>query len=327
MNIQELATAVQYELPVKIAILNNRCLGMVRQWQELFYKKRYSHSTFAAHPDFVKLAEAYGAVGLRATKPEEVVSVIKKALASRTGPVIMDFVVDTEECVYPMVPAGAPIKQYDTAVRLRRGRSLTGNDTMRHTISVLVDNRPGVLSRIAGLFSGRGFNIESLSVNETLDPTMSQMTIVTRGDDRILEQITKQLNKLIDIIKVIDYESSDYFERELALIKVNVDELSAPRSLSIIDIFRCKVVDVSRTHYTVEVTGDENKIRQSSICSGLWASRRLCARARLQCCARAKNEKHKQESHIADMKPRFTPRRERGPAPHDEHKKRRLHAA
>ncbi len=134
---------------------------------------------------------------------------------------------------------------------------------MRHTISVLVDNRPGVLSRISGLFSGRGFNIESLSVNETLDPTTSQMTIVTRGDDRILEQINKQLNKLIDIIKVVDYESSgvDFIERELALVKVNVDEHKRSEILSIIDIFRCKVVDVSRTHYTVEVTGDENKIK------------------------------------------------------------------
>jgi acetolactate synthase-1/3 small subunit len=133
---------------------------------------------------------------------------------------------------------------------------------MRHTISVLVDNKPGVLARIAGLFSGRGFNIESLSVNETLDPTMSQMTIVTRGDDRILEQINKQLNKLIDIIKVVDYESrgADFLERELALIKVSVDEQRRSEVLSIIDIFRCKVVDVSRTHYTIEVTGDEHKI-------------------------------------------------------------------
>jgi acetolactate synthase-1/2/3 large subunit len=110
MNIQELATAVQYQLPVKIAILNNHSLGMVRQWQELFYQKRYSHSTFAMHPDFVKLAEAYGAVGLRATKPEEVVPVIKKALATpRT--VIMEFVVESEEGVYPIVPAGAPINE------------------------------------------------------------------------------------------------------------------------------------------------------------------------------------------------------------------------
>lgn len=133
---------------------------------------------------------------------------------------------------------------------------------MRHTISVLVDNKPGVLARVAGLFSGRGFNIESLSVNETLDPTMSQMTIVTRGDDRILEQINKQLNKLIDVIKVVDYESrgADFIERELALIKVSVDEHRRSEVLSIIEIFRGKVVDVSRTHYTIELTGDENKI-------------------------------------------------------------------
>lgn len=133
---------------------------------------------------------------------------------------------------------------------------------MRHTISVLVDNKPGVLARIAGLFSGRGFNIESLSVNETLDPSISQMTIVTRGDDRILEQINKQLNKLIDVIKVIDFESGHYqfIGRELALIKVNLDEHRRSEILSIIDIFRGKVVDVGRNHYTVEVTGDEDKI-------------------------------------------------------------------
>jgi acetolactate synthase-1/2/3 large subunit len=108
MNIQELATAVQYNLPVKIAILNNHCLGMVRQWQQLFYNKRYSQSTFERHPDFVKLAEAYGAVGLRARKPDEVEDVIGKAL-SVDRPVVMEFIVDKQECVYPMVPAGAPI--------------------------------------------------------------------------------------------------------------------------------------------------------------------------------------------------------------------------
>ena len=136
---------------------------------------------------------------------------------------------------------------------------------MRHTISVLVDNKPGVLARIAGLFSGRGFNIESLSVNETLDSSMSQMTIVTSVssvDDPIIEQITKQLNKLVDIIKVIDFQSGHYhyIDRELALIKVAVDEKKRSEILSIIDIFRGKVIDVSRTHYTVEVTGDEDKI-------------------------------------------------------------------
>jgi acetolactate synthase I/II/III large subunit len=108
MNIQEMATAVQYKLPVKVVILNNRCLGMVRQWQQLFYDKRYAHTVFEHAPDFVKLAEAYGAHGLRATRPEQVEDVLAKGLAI-DGPVIMDFVVESEECVYPMVPAGKPI--------------------------------------------------------------------------------------------------------------------------------------------------------------------------------------------------------------------------
>lgn len=133
---------------------------------------------------------------------------------------------------------------------------------MRHMISVLVDNKPGVLARVAGLFSGRGFNIDSLSVNETIDPSMSQMTIVTHGDDRILEQINKQLNKLVDVIKVTDFQSKNcaYIERELALIKVNVDEPRRAEVLSVIDIFRAKVVDISRSHYSIEITGDEEKI-------------------------------------------------------------------
>ncbi len=108
MNIQELATAVQYNLPVKVAILNNRFLGMVRQWQELFYRRRYAYTRLDVAPDFVKLAEAYGALGLRATRPDEVRPVIEKALA-HPGPVLMDFQVDPEEGVYPMVPAGAPL--------------------------------------------------------------------------------------------------------------------------------------------------------------------------------------------------------------------------
>jgi acetolactate synthase-1/2/3 large subunit len=108
MNIQELATAVEYNLPVKVAILNNKFLGMVRQWQQLFYDKRYCATAMNATPDFVRLAEAYGAVGLRAKKPDEVAPVIKEALKVKR-PVLMDFQVEPEECVYPMVPAGAPI--------------------------------------------------------------------------------------------------------------------------------------------------------------------------------------------------------------------------
>jgi acetolactate synthase-1/2/3 large subunit len=111
MNIQELATAVINKLPVKVAILNNQYLGMVRQWQELFFKERYSHTHLDVVPDFVKVAEAYGAVGLRATKPEEVEPVLKKALKIKDKPVFMDFIVDWKEKVFPMVPAGASIDE------------------------------------------------------------------------------------------------------------------------------------------------------------------------------------------------------------------------
>ncbi len=131
---------------------------------------------------------------------------------------------------------------------------------MKHTISVLVENEFGVLSRVSGLFSGRGFNIESLSVAPTLDPSISRMTIVTSGDDQILEQITKQLNKLIDTIKVIDFTGGDFVEREMALIKVTAEEQTRAEVLRITDIFRGKVVDVTPRSYTIEVTGAPPKI-------------------------------------------------------------------
>jgi acetolactate synthase-1/3 small subunit len=131
---------------------------------------------------------------------------------------------------------------------------------MRHTISVLVENKFGVLSRVSGLFSGRGFNIESLSVAPTLDQNSSRMTIVTIGDDSIVEQITKQLNKLIDVIKVVDFTAEDYVDREVILVKVNAEQSNRAEILRMTEIFRGKIVDVSSLHYTIEITGVENKI-------------------------------------------------------------------
>lgn len=132
---------------------------------------------------------------------------------------------------------------------------------MRHTISVLVENEFGVLSRVAGLFSGRGFNIESLTVAETLDPTVSRMTLVTRGDDRVVEQIEKQLNKLICVIEVTDFGDSPHVEREMALIKVTADEKTRAEVMNIVDIFRGKVIDVGPASFIVEATGSEEKIQ------------------------------------------------------------------
>ncbi|SVA63608.1 uncharacterized protein METZ01_LOCUS116462 [marine metagenome] len=131
---------------------------------------------------------------------------------------------------------------------------------MRHIISVLLENETGALSRVSGLFSQRGFNIESLTVAQTNDPSLSRMTIVSTGNDRVLEQIVKQLNKLIEVVKVSDLTSQDHIERELMLVKVcptNKDELEIKQ---LVDIFSCKIVDVTEKTYTIEISGKTKKI-------------------------------------------------------------------
>ena len=130
----------------------------------------------------------------------------------------------------------------------------------KHLLSILVDNEPGVLSRIAGLFSGRGYNIESLCVAETADPLVSRITMVTKGDSFILEQIKKQLNKLINVIKVSDLTGQEYVGRELVLIKVNAKAEHRAEILRVTDIFRGQVVDVGQEHYTISITGNTEKI-------------------------------------------------------------------
>ena len=135
-----------------------------------------------------------------------------------------------------------------------------GHEPRKHTIAVLVDNKFGVLSRVAGLFSARGYNIESLSVGETLDPTVSRMTLVVRGDEFVIEQVTKQLHKLIDVIKVNDLTDDGHVERELVLIRVNAEPQHRAEILRVGDIFRAKVVDVTPVSFVLEATGDEGKI-------------------------------------------------------------------
>lgn len=132
---------------------------------------------------------------------------------------------------------------------------------MRHVLSVLVENEPGVLSRVAGLFSGRGFNIESLNVAPTLEEGVSLMTISTSGEEQIIEQIVKQLRKLVTVIKVVDFEGIAAVEREMMMVKVQADDARRAEVLRIADIFRCKVVDVSLNDLTLEATGDHGKIQ------------------------------------------------------------------
>jgi len=131
---------------------------------------------------------------------------------------------------------------------------------MKHTISVLVNNRPGVLARTASLFARRGFNIDSLAVSTTQDPDISRMTIVVEGPDAVLEQISKQLYKLLDVIKVLDHQDEAVVTRELALVKVNADAASRPEIMQTVAIFRANIVDISETTFTVECTGNADKI-------------------------------------------------------------------
>lgn len=131
---------------------------------------------------------------------------------------------------------------------------------MEHIISVQVENKAGVLARVAGLFSARGYNIESLSVAPTLDPTVSMITIVTQGDDRVIEQIIKQLNKVIEVLKVVDLTETNFLDRETALIKIHTRPEHRDEAIRIAEIFRAKIVDSSPTTYTIEVTGDVDKV-------------------------------------------------------------------
>src|ERR1051325_11140213 len=134
------------------------------------------------------------------------------------------------------------------------------SEPRKHTVSVLVENKFGVLSRVAGLFSARGYNIESLSVGETLDPQVSRMTLVVTGDEFVIEQVMKQLHKLIDVIKVSDLTDDRHVERELVLVRVHREPQHLAELLRVADIFRAKVVDVTPISFILEATGDEGKI-------------------------------------------------------------------
>ena len=133
---------------------------------------------------------------------------------------------------------------------------------MRHTISVLVENKFGVLTRIAGMFSGRGFNIDTLSVAPTLDATKSRMTLVVRGDDAVVDQVVKLLNKLIEVIEIQDFREGECVDRELVMMRVGVNSTTRAELMQICDIFRAKIIDVQHKNVSIEITGNESKIEK-----------------------------------------------------------------
>ena len=275
MCIQELSTCKQYHLPIKIVNLNNRYMGMVRQWQEFFYGNRYAESYMDALPDFVKLAEAYGHVGMKIEKPGDVEGALQGGVqaegparvhglhhrpdrervsdgAGRQGPHGDDPRGGAVSAAGPSQGARPPLGE--GAKRLR------GGPIMRHILSILVENEAGALSRISGLFSARGYNIESLTVAPTEDATMSRMTIVTIGSDEVIEQITKQLNKLVEVVKVVDLTDGNHIERELMLVKVRAAGKDRDEMKRLADIFRGRILDVTDKSYTIELTGTGSKL-------------------------------------------------------------------
>ena len=269
MNSQELATCFTEGLPVKTVIINNSGHGMVRQWQRIIYKERFCAIDLPGIPDWVKLAEAYGCVGIRVTKPSEVVPALEKMI-STPAPVVARRVRGQGRVRVPDGAGGRRQHRHDPGAAQPRspgqGRQVAdgvlmqnGNEPRKHTIAVLVENKFGVLSRVAGLFSARGYNIESLSVGETLDPSVSRMTLVVRGDEFVIEQVIKQLYKLIDVIKVTDLTDESRVERELVLIRVNAEPQHRAEILRTADIFRAKVVDVTPLTFILEATGDRRE--------------------------------------------------------------------
>ena len=272
MNIQELSTVAQYRLPVKIFILNNQYMGMVRQWQELLHGGRYSESYMESLPDFVKLAEAFGA---------------RRPALPRAGQARRHDQADDrhqaaghrrragrqDRELLPHDPlgrralrhaAGARRPRRQAGVRGRHGAGVSATDkASSHTISVLVDNEPGILARVVGLFSGRGYNIESLTVAQT-DPreNLSRITIVTTGTPMIIEQIKAQLDRLVPVHRVRDLTvEGPHIERELALVKVKSLGEKRVEALRLADVFRAKVIDAKTDSFVFEVTGNSDKVQ------------------------------------------------------------------
>ena len=258
MTCQELATAVRHEIPVKVFLMNNGYFGMVRQWQELFWDGRYSSVEMGPSPDWAKLADAFGAKGMQVDDKSEVEGAMRDALATE-GPVLLDVRVTKEENCYPMIPAGAAARDMvgwmeagtPDLIKLEDLDAAAGALTGRkHVLSILVENRPGVLARIAGLFSRRGFNIDTLAVGPTEDPEISRITLTVDGAVHPIDQVTKQLHKLVNVIKIRDMEPGETIAREMALFKVSAPIESRAEIMQFAEIFRAKIVDVSRRSLT-----------------------------------------------------------------------------
>ncbi|BBI68997.1 hypothetical protein PKHYL_31880 [Psychrobacter sp. KH172YL61] len=205
-------------------------------------------------PDFVKLAESYGHVGIKITDPDTMEEQLAEAMAMKDKLVFIDVYVDRNEHVYPMQIAGQAMRD----MWLTKGGAYLMQQ--QHLISVLMENEAGSLSRLVGLFSQRGYNIETLNVAPTDDPSISRLTLTTITSPERIEQITKQLHKLIEVVKVHNLTENVHVERELMLIKVRATGSVREEVKRSADIFRAQIVDVNANLYTIQIVGDKAKL-------------------------------------------------------------------
>jgi acetolactate synthase small subunit len=273
MTAQELVTAAAERIPVKIAILNNAYLGMVRQWQEMFYEERYSEVYLSPDlPDYVKWAEAMGCVAFRVEHPDEVLPTIEKANAIDDRPVVIEFRTDAVREGVPDGPRrqvqlrgqGAAVPRGPAGAIQPGGGQVT--EVRHHTLSVLVENKAGVLARVVNLFSRRAYNIYSLAVAPTDDERFSRITIVVDVESAPLEQIVKQLNKLINVIKITELDPRHAVERELLLATVHASVAERPQVAEVTRIFEGKIVAVSNEALTVSLEGHPPRSTTSRSC-------------------------------------------------------------
>ncbi len=263
MTMSELSTAVNLKLPIKVLIINNRYLGMVRQWQNLFWENRLSGVDLVGNPDFVKLAESYGCKAFRIRRNGDVRRGAGEGprLHGRAGGHRRRGGKGGQRV--PHDSRRRFHEGHDPGARARQGALLmaaAAGTVRKHLVSLYVANKFGVLNRMALVFARRGFNIDSLVVSEAHDPAFSHMNIVATGDERTIGHIMKQLNKLVDVVHAIDNTGKDVIQRELALVKVRCPPEKRTEVLDVVHTFKGHVLDLSENALTAQITGNTEKL-------------------------------------------------------------------
>ena len=262
MALPELGTIASNGLPIKIVVMNNGTLGMVRQWQQLFFNKRYSQVEISSFPNAELLGAAFGIPARTVDKPADLDGALKEAFFE-AGPYLLNVKVAPEECVYPMVPARRRRERDDSCAAAAGAGGRLDETEAKHdaTTDFSARRKPaGALMRVAGVLTSRGYNIESLTVAKTLDPTLSSMTIVANVNEEGRALLIKQITRLVNVIKAVDLTVSHAVRRELALIKVYVSQDKRAGLLREAEIFRARAVDAAPNSYTLEVTGSPDKL-------------------------------------------------------------------